>query len=196
MHFDVFCPNCFLLQIDSLTKDDVDFANWFLFGSVAMATKYASQIMKKKKRGSIINCSSIAALQVYIYIVVFHVLLLKRSWAGIVFTYLRTPLEKYSELSACTCSANWCFEFLSVVMVRFAQQLRLFFIAKSCTLVMHIYEHRIPHRIDDCNIRWNVVTVTIFVSPINFESFFVNLLHLQCDWNNADTCFAATFAYL
>lgn len=76
-----------ILKIDSLTKDDVDFANWFLFGSVAMATKYASQIMKKKKRGSIINCSSIAALQA--------------SSGGLLYSPAKAAVTNFTKVSAC-----------------------------------------------------------------------------------------------
>lgn len=44
-------------------EDYTKHAMWYLFGSVVTGTKYAARIMRKQGSGSIINCSSVSALQ-------------------------------------------------------------------------------------------------------------------------------------
>lgn len=50
-------------NLETLNKDHFDYGMWYLLGSVMMATKHVSPIMRKQGCGSIINNSSVSVLQ-------------------------------------------------------------------------------------------------------------------------------------
>ncbi len=50
-------------KLEDVTRESFEFSQWYLLGTHMMATKYASQIMREQRSGSIINNSSKGAHQ-------------------------------------------------------------------------------------------------------------------------------------